>query len=352
MNETIKNWFWRITKATKKEFSKIIEKEKQELIDNFRPIINLCESKLKLKKITACASILIMLWVLYWFKKVDEEDQIQLSSKTQYTDSSYQTSLKRKNIINANIFIKLNQDFDINDFNLKSFKEKNWIAESRLIFFKWSTLNPLLDRIVTKYYNRAKLVNDYYQKMWWNGADMVKELTGVDIKWQVNTELVWASIVFYICDKSDYKKLETKYEFKKKTWWFNSRKLLNWAACFISWSNDNQRTKNHELQHSYDNIIMTEKGTLYRLKTEIISYLKGWDDKKYIKRTLTDENWLYNYFEELKKTNPKEYKEKWDSHKELADKYINQACEIKNKYPQNYNFILSFTHIEERKYFI
>ncbi len=285
-----------------------------------------------------------------WFEFSEKIKQIkQLPQEQRDVILKWITKEISKQIIMAYAFEKFKKEFNANPkLNFMDYCIKNWYIKKyeELWEFAFETLNSEIYNSLDKYRERYFYIREYYNKFNWNPHEMIKDLYWVQTKWDIKVELEWASIIFAFNKPEDYQKIEGSNS-KSQSWWFNNPNKLMWWFIAINKSVCWPTTKIHELQHSEDYLIFDYNWPISSLKTEIIARIKDWMNKKYSISQLTNEKWFYNYYKWLKESSPTEYKEKWSNHIKLAEYYIEIAFLVKIKYPDNANFILSFTNIED-----
>jgi len=221
--------------------------------------------------------------------------------------------------------------------------------------FNLTTKLKILPRII-EYHTKVNKIDELLAQYKWSNNELLKYVYWKTVKWKIEVERESSGIIFYINNEDEYIKINGS----DKSAWLKTGKSniseLRWSIAFVRWKNkwkwsESNKIKNHEARHTFNDIILKDNDLpLSGWKDEIIAYLSEWKSFNDIKNTLTDENWLYNYFEYKKWSD--EYEKLWKNYKEKISLYIDEAIIIKKLFPKNYLNILSVFDIKEWKILI
>jgi len=273
-------------------------------------------------------------------------------------------------------------------YKLKSLKDKEWIkklrsdiqdqllwiseiiskVEKEYEIYPDISLKQLIDKVlqnpekytvrqkvlliskIGEYYIKVKKIDQLLIKYKWKYNELLEYVYGKKVNWKLFAERHSAWLVFYVYNKNDYVKLHWN-ETAKESWWFKTQwstlDELEGSITFVNWKKEwrwsySEKTKIHEARHALNDIIFTwNYDALERAKDEIIAYITDWSSINRLKEWLLDENWLYNYYEDLKNSNPEKYRELWNKHVEKVDKMIDNAYLIKQFFPDKHSDILA-----------
>jgi hypothetical protein len=167
----------------------------------------------------------------------------------------------------------------------------------------------------------------------------------------MKADVIQASLIVSI-DKKYHDYLSKNFwslRFPINAWGFNSHHLNHGLIIFYETGDKKWREEAiaHEIQHSNDYLAWNSsynKETGH-LNTEIVARIKEWRSKEQSKKDLLTE--LYDYFKDIKTSSPTEYKKRRDDYAWAVEKYVDIAFEVKKKYPENANFLLSFTNMSD-----
>jgi len=229
------------------------------------------------------------------------------------------------------------------------------LTSNKWVNFSWNIKIEIISKI-KEYHTKVQKIDNLLVKYKWKTNDLLKYVYWTETKWKITVERKSSGIVFYVSDKKDYDKVYN-WENPQSTWWFNTSyseiKELEWSITFVNWDNKwawsySEKTKAHESRHALNDIIFDwNKNPLEMWKDEIIAFLSDGSSIARIKKTLTKEDWLYNYFKHLKWNDS--YEKEWWHYKISISKRIDEAWIIKEMFPDNYLNILSVFDAKEWK---
>ncbi len=292
-------------------------------------------------------------WIFFWYswKEISEELQkiknLPLEQKQlvlEWIQKNIQEKKYEIAIYNKfKIAIQKNPEISVHMFCL----ENGIIQNDTSMQYAYYTVEWKEDikRILDTYADRTRYLTDYMRKHNGNAKNMIKDLYDVDIVWNANVELSGATLIFYL-DPHDYnEKIGSK-----SSGGFSDRNKLQWWLVVIRNEGSEdwiKEVKIHEIQHAEDNIINKYMPIESSLKTEIVARIAEGSSITKSKSDLLTETWIYNYFEYLKTSHPESYSKKWNEHIKKANYYIEMAFLVQKEYPDNAQFMLSFTDINK-----
>jgi hypothetical protein len=168
------------------------------------------------------------------------------------------------------------------------------------------------------------------------------------LAWEVQMEVNWANIVFYV-DPIDYNKVLTRWaDMSVSSEWvgvfdaWSKRPWLEWSVVILSWRKWTQEvelTRGHELRHANNYFMMPERlsdtlrfEALTRWKDEIIAFIQWWTPFEKIRVMLNGEKGSYNYFIYLMSKYPDAYSKLRSSYQKDINRYIDVAERLIKKW--------------------